>query len=36
MPKYNPSLTPEQNTNLYMQYYENYWLNPPGTAVENK
>jgi RHS repeat-associated protein len=36
MPKYNTSLTPEQNTNLYKQYYENYWLNPPGTPVGNQ
>lgn len=34
-PKYNPTLTPEQNANLYKQYYENYWLNPPGTPVGN-
>ncbi len=35
-PKYNPALTPEQNANLYKQYYENYWLNTPGTPVGNK
>lgn len=35
-PKYNPTLTPEQNANLYKQYYENYWLNPLGTPVGNE
>jgi hypothetical protein len=36
MPKYNSALTPEQNANLYKQYYENYWLNLPGTSVGNQ
>ncbi len=35
-PQYNPSLTLEQNTTLYKQYYDNYWNNPPGTPVRNQ
>ena len=35
-PKYNSVLTPEQNANLYKQYYEDYWLNFPGTPVQNQ
>ena len=35
-PKYNSVLTPEQNANLYKQYYEDYWLNFPGTPVHNQ
>ncbi len=34
--KYNPSLTNEQNTNLYEKYYKNYWDNIPGMPVGNK
>jgi RHS repeat-associated protein len=36
VPKYNSALTPEQNANLYKQYYENYWFNIPGTPVGNQ
>ena len=36
LPKYNSVLTPEQNANLYKQYYEDYWLNFPGTPVQNQ
>ena len=36
LPKYNPSLTSEQNATLYNLYYENYWLNIPGTSVGNQ
>ena len=36
IPKYNSSLTPSQNTNLYKQFYENYWLNLPGVPVGNQ
>ena len=36
VPKYNSVLTPEQNANLYKQYYEDYWLNFPGTPVQNQ
>jgi hypothetical protein len=36
MPKYNSALTSEQNADLYRKYYENYWLNTPGTPVGNQ
>ncbi|HAT61961.1 MAG TPA: hypothetical protein DCS83_05350, partial [Prevotella sp.] len=36
IPKYNSSLTPSQNTNLYKQFYENYWFNLPGVPVGNQ
>src|SRR5690554_706752 len=35
-PQYNPSLTLEQNTNLFKKYYEDYWNNTPGTSVRNQ
>jgi hypothetical protein len=36
IPKYNSTLSPEQNANLYRKYYGNYWLNTPGTPVTNQ
>lgn len=35
-PQYNPSLTIDQNTNLFKKYYENYWNNIPGTPVRKQ
>lgn len=36
VPKYNSTLTPEQNATLYKQYYHDYWLNIPGKPVGSK
>jgi hypothetical protein len=33
-PKYNPSLTPEQNSNLFKLYYDDYWNKPPCEEVK--
>ena len=35
-PKYDKSLSPEENASGYNEYFQNYWFNTPGQDVPRK